>query len=241
MSDSLPRPGACVNVALYVRVSTADQDCELQLRELQEYANRFGWKIVETYQETMSGAKTSRPGLDQLLADARQRKFDCVLVWKLDRFGRSLVDCLDNIRILDLAGIRFIATTQGLDTDQRNPASRFLLQVLGAAAEFERSLIIERTQAGRRRYEADYDAGKVGKTTHSRSGKDLAPYRPKKVFDRDRVLELRREGKSLREIAATLGIGFGTVSRVLGKRSKSTQHEKDTARSVEGTTEASGR
>jgi DNA invertase Pin-like site-specific DNA recombinase len=77
------------------------------------------------------------------LADAEANQLDCILCWKLDRFGRSLVDCLNNIHRLESRGVRFIAVTQGLDTDQKNPASRFLLHVLGAAAEFERSLIVE--------------------------------------------------------------------------------------------------
>ena len=81
--------------------------------------------------------------------------------------------------------------TQGLDTDIQNPASRFLLHVLGAAAEFERSLIRERTQAGRLRYQQDYNAGKVGKTVYSRSGKNLPVGRPKRTFNRERVIELR--------------------------------------------------
>jgi DNA invertase Pin-like site-specific DNA recombinase len=118
-----------VKAAIYARVSTTDQNCELQLRELQSYADRQGWAIVETYRDIMSGAKANRPDLNRLILDARARKFDCLLVWKLDRFGRSLVDCLNNIRTLEDYGIRFIAVTQGLDTDQRNPASRFLLHV----------------------------------------------------------------------------------------------------------------
>jgi DNA invertase Pin-like site-specific DNA recombinase len=215
-----------VKCALYIRVSTSDQNPELQSRELGEYAGRQSWPIVETYQDTVSGSKTSRPALNQFMADARARKFDCVLCWKLDRFGRSLVDCLTNIQILDNCGVRFIAVTQALDTDQRNPASRFLLHVLGAAAEFERSLIAERTQAGRKRYREDYDNGKVGSSTHSRSGKDLAPHRPRKVFDRDRVLQLHGEGLSLRQIAGQLHIGVGTVSRTLAERSKSTRLER---------------
>jgi DNA invertase Pin-like site-specific DNA recombinase len=89
---------------------------------------------------------------------------------------------LNNIRTLEDHGIRFIAVPQGLDTDQRNPASRLLLQVLGAAAEFERSLISERTQAGRVRYQQDYKAGRVGKSVYSRSGKNLPIGRPKKIF-----------------------------------------------------------
>jgi DNA invertase Pin-like site-specific DNA recombinase len=111
--------------------------------------------------------------------------------------------------------VRFIAVTQGLDTDNRNPASRFLLHVLGAAAEFERELIQERSKAGRSRYLQDLQAGRVGKTVRSRSGKNLPPYRPKKIFDRDRVALLRAQGLSIRQIAAKLGIGVGTTVRTL--------------------------
>ncbi len=216
-----------MNVAVYARVSTQDQDCELQLRELRDYAIRQGWDILDTYQDVMSGDKARRPGLDRLMADARARKFDCVLCWKLDRFGRSLVHVVNSIHALESYGVRFIAITQGLDTDQRNPASRFLLHVLGAAAEFERSLIAERTHAGRMRYRDDYDSGKVGRTVHSRSGRDLAPHRPRRVFDRHEVIRLHREGLSLREIAKRLRIGLGTVSRTIADRSKSIRIEKD--------------
>lgn len=90
----------------YVRVSTADQRCELQVRDLREYAERQGWRIAEIYEDVSIGAKASRPSLNRLMADATARKFDCVLVWKLDRFGRSLVDCLNNIRDLEENGIR---------------------------------------------------------------------------------------------------------------------------------------
>jgi DNA invertase Pin-like site-specific DNA recombinase len=153
-----------LRVALYVRVSTAEENSELQLRELREYTERQGLQIVGIYQDVTSGAKSNRPELNRLMLDTAARKFDCLLVWKLDRFGRSLVDCLNNIHDLERNGIRFIAVTQGLDTDQKNPASRFLLHVLGAAAEFERSLIRERTQAGQARYRQDFESGKVGKT-----------------------------------------------------------------------------
>src|SRR5262245_23725322 len=106
-----------MKAAFYTRVSTSDQSPELQLRELQEYATRQSWEVTETYQDVISGAEASRPGLNRLMADARTRKFDCLLVWKLDRFGRSLVDCLNNIQELERWRIRFIATTQNLDTD----------------------------------------------------------------------------------------------------------------------------
>ena len=142
---------------------------------------------------------------------ARARKFACLLVWKLDRFGRSLVDCLNNIKTLEDHGIRFIAVTQGLDTDLQNPASRFLLHVLGAA-EFERALIREWTLAGRLRYKRDFESGKVGKTVYSRSGRNMPPHRPRKVFNGEQVLELRRQGLSMRQIAKRLGLaGFGQL------------------------------
>jgi DNA invertase Pin-like site-specific DNA recombinase len=139
----------------------------------------------------------------------------------LDRFGRSLVDCLNNIRTLEENGVRFIAVTQGLDTDMKSPASRFLLHVLGAAAEFERALIRERTQAGWLRYQQDYAAGRVGKGVYSRSGRNLAPNRPRRIFDRDEILRLRRRGLSYRAIAKEMGLSLGTVTRTLQERSKS--------------------
>jgi len=186
-----------------------------RLRELQEYAARHGWTIAQVYQDTISGASASRPGLNQLIEDAKARKLDIVLCWKLDRFGRSLLDCLADLRELDSHGVRFIATTQALDTDNRNPASRFLLHVLGAAAEFERELIRERSNAGRLRYLQDFQGGRVGKTVRSRSGKNLAPHRPKRIFDRDKVAQLRTQGLSIRQIAKRLEIGVGTAVRTL--------------------------
>ncbi len=104
---------ATKRAAIYTRVSTADQNPELQLREIRDYTARQGWEIVDTYQDIISGANASRPGLNRLMADAMARKFYCLMVWKLDRFGRSLVDCLNNIRFLENHGIRFVAVTQG--------------------------------------------------------------------------------------------------------------------------------
>lgn len=210
-----------MRVRAYVRVSTAEQNCELQLRELHEYAERQGWRITEVYQDVDSGAKASRTALNRLMLDTRARKLDCLLVSKLDRFGRSLVDCLNHIRTLEENGVRFIAVTQGLDTDLQNPASRFLLHVLGAAAEFERALIRERTQAGQERYKQDFASGKVGKTVHSRSGRNMPPHRPRRIFDREEVLQLRHQGRSYRQIAKSLGLGLGTVVRTLQGCSKS--------------------
>jgi len=107
-----------IRAALYCRVSTTDQNNALQIRELTEYVQRRGWELVGTYQDTISGAKASRPGLERLMTDARLRQFDAVVVYKLDRWGRSLVHCVTGIQELQSLGIRFVAVSQGLDTDQ---------------------------------------------------------------------------------------------------------------------------
>jgi DNA invertase Pin-like site-specific DNA recombinase len=135
-----------MNVAIYARVSTADQNCTMQLRELREYALRRGWTVSGEYVDTgWSGAKASRPELDRLMRDAGQRAFDVVLVWKLDRFGRSVLHLNQQLTALTSYGIRFISTSQALDTDQSNPTSRLLLQILASVAEFEREMIRDRT------------------------------------------------------------------------------------------------
>jgi DNA invertase Pin-like site-specific DNA recombinase len=178
--------------AIYARVSTTDQNCEMQLRELREYISRRDWKNGGEYVDTgFSGAKASRPALDRLMADAAKRKFDCVVVWKLDRFGRSVLNLSQQLAALTSFGVRFVATTQGLDTDQSNPTASLLLHILSAVAEFERSMIRERTLSG---IHAAQNAGKhVG--------------RPKRVFRRDEVARLRdQEGLSWRAIGKQLGI-----------------------------------
>jgi len=206
-----------VRAAIYARVSTTDQNCEMQLAELREYIRRHGWENTVEYVDTgWSGAKASRPEFDRLMKDAAQRKFDAILCWKLDRFGRSLLHCKAAIEELRAHGVRFIATSQGIDTDESNPASRFLLHILMAAAEFQRELIRERSMAGLKRYRCQYAAGKVGKDIHSRSGKNLPVGRPKKIFSRQQVLQLRSQGFTYRQIAKVMKIGDGTVRRVLG-------------------------
>lgn len=156
--------------AIYARVSTMDQNNSLQIRELNEYIARRGWESAGTYEDHLSGAKVPRPGLDKLMVDARRRKFDAVMVWKLE-FGRSLVHCIGAIQELQSLGIRFIAVSQGLDTDQSNPTSSLLMHILAAVAQFERELIRERVSAGIRAAQAE------GKTVG----------RPKRVFDRQQI------------------------------------------------------
>ncbi len=178
--------------ALYCRVSTTDQHCDLQLRELREYISRRDWKSGGEYIDTgFSGEKASRPALDRLMADAAQHKFDAVAVWKIDRFGRSVLHLNQQLAALTSYGVRFIATSQSLDTDEKNPTSRLLLQILASVAEFEREMIRERTLSGIKAAQA---AGKV-------------VGRPKRVFRRDEVVRLRdEEGLSWRGIGKKLGI-----------------------------------
>ena len=207
-----------MRAAIYARVSTTDQKCEMQLAELREYVSRRGWERAGEYVDTgWSGASVNRPEFNRLMRDAARRKFDVVLCWKLDRFGRSLVHCSNALQELKTHGVRFIATSQNIDTDESNPAARFLLHVIMAAAEFERELIRERSMAGQKRYRALYEAGKVGKEVHSKSGKDLPVGRPKRIFARQEVLELRGRGLSYRQIARQMEIGEGTVRRVLNR------------------------
>jgi len=191
-----------MRTALYARVSTTDQNCELQLRELREYAARRDWRVATEYVDTgWSGAKANRPELDRLMRDAALRRFDAVLVYKLDRFGRSVRNCLDGIEALGAHGVRFLAVSQSIDTDHANPTARLLLHILASVAEFERELIRERVCAGVR--------------NAKQNGKQLG--RKRVVFNRDRARAMRKSGATLREIASALEIGRGTVQRFLSQ------------------------
>lgn len=185
-----------MKAAIYARVSTQDQHCEVQLRELREYCKRRGWKKPAEYVDAgFSGSKASRPALDKLMRDASDRQMDIILVWKLDRFGRSVLNLSQQIQQLDSYKVRFVATTQNIDTDSSNPTSRLLLHILSAVAEFEREIIRERTRSGLAR------ARELGKQLG----------RPKKVFRRDLVDELRGKAMSWRAIAQKLGVSLSTL------------------------------
>jgi len=197
-------PTRTPTVALYARVSTADQNCDLQLNEMREYCTCRGWTLAGEYVDTgWSGAKRDRPQLGKLMAAARKHKFDIVLVWKIDRFGRSVANFVEHIQTLTGAGVRFICLTQSVDTDDQNPGSKLLMDIMIAFAEFERSMIRERVKAG---LKAAVKRGSV------------LGRRPM-TFDRDKVVELHLRGKSQRQIAAMLGISKGTVANILPKRS----------------------
>ena len=178
------------------------QDPEMQLRELREYAKHRGLIVIREYVDRMTGSKDSRPALNQLMADASRRKFDAVLVWKLDRFGRSLRHLVNAIAELEAVGVAFISFRDNLDLS--TPAGRLMFHVVSAMAEFERALIQERVKAGLRNAKA--------------KGRKLG--RPRADIDRSQIEALRASGASWREIAEKLGVGLGTVHRSLQPRSK---------------------
>jgi len=186
-----------VRVALYARVSTLNnQDPEMQLSELREYAARRGWQIAEEYTDQgVSGSKESRPALNRLMSDACRRRFDGILVWKIDRFGRSLKHLVNALADLAALGVAFISLRDNLDLS--TPSGRLMFQIIGAMAEFERALIQERVRAGLRNARA--------------KGRRLG--RPRVIVDASRIAFLRTQGRSWAQIRAELGVSKGTAQR----------------------------
>ena len=135
-----------LRAALYARVSTTDQTTENQVLELRRYAEARGWTTAEYLDEGISGSKDRRPALDRLLTDARRRRFDVLLVWRLDRLGRDLKHLVMTLDELAALGIAFTSLNEGIDTG--TPAGRLQLHLLAAIAEFERARIVERVRAG---------------------------------------------------------------------------------------------
>src|SRR6476661_6420269 len=180
-------------VALYARVSTlhGQQDPEMQLSELREYATRRALSIHEEYvDQGVSGSKESRPALNRLMADAQECRFDAILVWEIDRFGRSLKHLVNSLADLSAYGIAFISLRDNLDLS--TPSGRLMFQIIGAMAEFERALIQERVKAGLRNARA--------------KGKRVG--RPRVEVDSSKVLKLRADGLSWRSISEQLKVGL---------------------------------
>jgi DNA invertase Pin-like site-specific DNA recombinase len=184
--------GRVTRVAIYARVSTGNgqQDPAMQLRELREYAALRGWQTAGEYVDRVCGAQESRPALNRLMADAHQRRFDAVLVWKIDRFGRSLKHLVNALADLAAYGVAFVSLRDKLDMS--TPSGRLMFQIIGAMAEFERALIQERVRAGLRNARA--------------KGKRLG--RPRVGVDATKVAALRVAGVSWQRIAEQLGIGW---------------------------------
>jgi DNA invertase Pin-like site-specific DNA recombinase len=186
-------------VSIYARVSTKNgQNPETQLLPLREYAQARGLSIVEEYiDHGISGSKDRRPRLDALMAAARKGQFDAVLCWRFDRFARStrhLVTALEEFQSL---GIHFVSLTEAIDTS--TPMGKMVFTVLSSVAELERSLIVERVNAGLTR------AKKQGKTLG----------RPRVIANREKIRQLHSQGNSVRTIAAQLGLTKSTVHAIV--------------------------
>ncbi len=189
-----------MQVGIYARVSTIDkgQDVGMQLRELEAYAKARGWTVQDRYlDEGVSGSQTRRPGVDRLLAACRRRQIDVVLVWRLDRLGRNLKHLIMMLDELQSLGVAFVALHEQIDCT--TATGQLMLHLLGAFAEFERALIRERVKAG---------------LAHARTkGRRLG--RPRLEIDPARVESLRKDGRSIRQIAQTLHVSPGSVHKTL--------------------------
>ena len=190
--------GTTPRVAVYARVSTTDQSTDSQLLDLRRYVRERGWHIFNEFCDNgISGTTDSRPALNNLMNDAKKRRFDTVLVWRFDRFARStkhLILALEEFRNL---GIDFISYQENIDTS--SPLGSAIFTIISAVAQLERDIIAERVKAGLRRAREN--------------GKKLG--RPKVNVDPDEIHRLRLKGLSLRQIATELGVSRSTVARSL--------------------------
>jgi DNA invertase Pin-like site-specific DNA recombinase len=192
-----------MKAAIYARVSTTGQgqSPEMQVRELREYCERRSWQIEGEYVDAgISGAKDSRPELNRLIAGAHRRGFDAVVVWRFDRFARSVSHLLRALETFNALGVAFVSLSEQIDTS--TPTGKMVFTVLGAVAELERSLIAERVRAGLRNARA--------------KGKRLG--RPRVSVDASKMARLRAEGRTVREIADALGVSRSLVHKTLANR-----------------------
>ena len=188
------------HAALYMRVSTVDQHPETQLHDLRQMAGQLGFEIVHEYTDRISGAKAKRPGLDAMMADGRRGKFDVVLVWASDRIARSTKHFLDVLDELKRINIEYVSFRENIDT--AGPLGRAIVVIIGAIAEFERSLIVERVRAGMRR--ARLEGQQIG--------------RQPLVLDSAAIQSDRRQGQSIRQIARGHRVSTATIQRALRKQ-----------------------
>jgi DNA invertase Pin-like site-specific DNA recombinase len=194
-----------MTAALYARVSTADQTCENQLMELREYCQARSWTIAREFiDQGVSGSKDRRPALDALVSDAKRRRFDVVVCWRLDRLGRNLRHLVILLEELQTLGIGFVSLGEGIDL--ATPAGRLQLHILAALAEFERARIQERIRAGLARARAQ--------------GRRLG--RPKGRVPLERLAAVADE--PLERAAGALGVSLSTLKR--WRRVQKTQSER---------------
>jgi len=188
-----------IRAAIYARVSTSEQSCESQLRDLRQYVAARGYNSVEYVDTGFSGAKQSRPALDRLMDDARKRRFDCILVWKFDRFARSTKHLLMALEEFRGIGVQFISYQENIDTT--SPLGQALFTIVSAVAQLEQDLIRERVRAGLRAARA--------------KGKKFG--RPRAQVDADRVAALRRDGLSWSQVCRTLNVSKGSAQRSVAR------------------------
>ncbi|MBF0466982.1 MAG: recombinase family protein [Nitrospirae bacterium] len=192
-------PSTSKTVAIYARVSTDKQKVDMQLRELRAFVQRSGWSIYEEFiDQGYTGADIKRPALTLMMDAARKRKFDILLVWKLDRLSRSLKDLINTLDELGHLGIDFISYDNNLNTS--TPTGKLVFQIIGAVAEFEKDIIRERVKAGLANAKA--------------KGKRLGrPQVADQIIEQAQALRLR--GFSYRAIGRQLGVDEGTVRKRL--------------------------
>lgn len=204
-SQILSNDGKATRTAIYARVSTTNhgQDVTMQTRDLEHFAQARGWRLVDSYIDVgISGSKDMRPELNRLMADAHKRRFDVVLVWKLDRFGRSLRHLVNALAEFESLGIAFVSLSDNLDLT--TASGRLMFNIIGSMAEFERELIRERVKAGMRNAKA--------------KGKRLG--RPCVSIDMLKIAALHRQGRSVRQIATELGYSRSRVHKSLANLPK---------------------
>jgi DNA invertase Pin-like site-specific DNA recombinase len=185
--------------AIYARVSTGDQHLETQLLDLREMARQRGYQVVQEYTDVISGSEAKRPGLDQLMSDARRHRFDIVLVAAFDRVARSVRHFLEVLDELSHLNIEFVSLRENIDTG--GPLGRAIVVIVGAIAELEKSLIVERDRAGMRR--AKLEGRRIGR----------APL----DIDRAQVVADRLAGISLTSVAKKYHVSRATVCRLINE------------------------
>jgi len=188
--------GKSKKVAIYTRVSTDEQKTDLQLMDLKEYVQRRGYETFQFYEDIISGAAKERKSLDQLMDDAKKRKFDIVLVWKFDRFARSLKMLVDGLALFQELGIDFISYKENIDTT--TSMGKLIFNINSAYAEFERDIIRDRVKAGikaKREKTGIWGRGKVADTIQTQ------------------IHELINQGISIRNVAKQLNVAKGTVMK----------------------------
>lgn len=187
-------------VALYTRVSTLDQSDQGQKEELLEFAERRGWIVSKVYKDKISGIKSSRPELDQLLIDAKRGSFSHVVVWRIDRLGRSVAHLLEVLETFKLLNIKFVSITEAIDTS--TPTGMMVFTVLAAVAALERSILVERVKMG------IHNARRRG----VRLGRP--PLEKFTTLEVSEIRAQRRDGTTFRELAKKHGTSVWTVHRM---------------------------